>query len=97
MIEGGTYILLFVLLDQNINIQPAVGSSKWNTWAGVAPSPRYHHQSCVTDGRVIMFGGLGVKEKTGKPKALNDLRIYSGAFKTSLKKIFVFSNFTLLQ
>jgi hypothetical protein len=55
----------------------AIGSSKWSTCATIGPSARYYHQTCSANGRVILFGGLGIKERSDKAVNLNDMWIYS--------------------
>jgi GTPase KRas protein len=55
----------------------ALGSSKWSTSEAVGPSARYYHQTCLIDGRVIIHGGLGLKEGSDKAANLNDMWIYS--------------------
>jgi hypothetical protein len=66
-----------------------VGSSKWSTSKLVGPSARYYHQVCAMNGRVILFGGLGLKEGSDKAVNLNDMWIYSGASKSRAHFSFV--------
>jgi N-acetylneuraminic acid mutarotase len=66
-----------------------VGSSKWSTCATIGPSARYYHQTCSANGRVILFGGLGIKERSDKAVNLNDMWVYTGASKSRARFSFV--------
>jgi hypothetical protein len=66
-----------------------VGSSKWSTCATVGPSARYYHQVRAMNGRVILFGGLGIKEGSDKAVNLNDMWVYTGELKSRAHVSFV--------